>query len=361
MRALNSRSSLVIALVVALTASHALTAQQKPDTASRKADTTHKAARLFRSKEPLAMSLQADFKTVFKDRDSMSTKRYPAILKYVGEKNDTVTLDVKLGTRGHFRLKKCDFVPLKVYFDKEKTKSTLFTGEGSLKLTPHCMSGDRHAQNIYVEYAIYGMYNLLTPISLEARLATITWLDPANPKFTVTRPGFWTQDEDDMAKEVRGKVIMQQGGTAGDMDARQMAVTDVFQYMIGNTDFSMSFLHNYRVLQVDTSLTGYYPMAYDFDWSGLVDAPYATPDYRLPIRRVTQRLYRGSCHPADLLTNVVVPLFKAKKDSIYDVLRTVPGIAPGRLKEGLDYLEEFYKELNDPGTVRRVFRESCPR
>ncbi len=358
MRALIHPSSL--ALVIALTTPAAAVAQQR-DIATAKADTTtHKAARLFRAKEPVVMSLQADFKAVFKDRDSMSTKRYPAVLKYVGDKNDTVTLDVKLGTRGHFRLKKCDFVPLKVYFDKEKAKNTLFGGESSLKLTPHCQNGDRHAQNIYVEYATYGMYNVLTPVSLEARLATITWLDPANQKFTVTRPGFWTQDEDDMAKEVKGKVLMQQGGTAADMDPRQMAVTDVFQYMIGNTDFSLSYLHNYRVLQVDTSLT-YFPMAYDFDWSGLVNAPYATPDYRLPIKRVTDRLYRGACHPADLLTNVIVPLFKAKKEPMYDVLRTVPGIAPGRLKEATDYLDEFYKEINDDRMVRRVFRESCQR
>jgi hypothetical protein len=346
-------------LALALLTPAALVAQ-KPDSLAQKSDSgPHKAARLFRSKEPVTMWLQADFKTVFKDRDSMSTKKYPATLKYLGEKGDTNTLEVQLGTRGHYRLRTCEFVPLKVYFDKEKTKGTLFGGEGSLKLTPHCMKGDRHTQNIYVEYAAYGMYNLLTPVSLKARLAEITWIDPNNPKFTVTRPGFWTQDDDDMAKEVHGKILMQTGGGASQMEPHQMALTDVFQYMVGNTDFSLSYLHNYRIIQTDTSMN-YYPMAYDFDWTGLVDAPYATPDYRLGLKRTTDRLYRGGCHDPEVLAQEVA-LFKAKKDSIYGTLREIKGLAPARLKEAESFLDEFYKELNDPGTIRRVFNQPCNR
>lgn len=328
-------------------------AAQQPDSVA-----PHKPARLFRAKDPLEIWLAADFKTVFKDRDSMSTKRFPATLRYLAEGGDTVTLDVQLGTRGHFRLRTCDFLPLKVYFDKEKTKGTLFGGEGSLKLTPHCMKSDRYTQNIYVEYAIYGMYNLLTPVSLKARLASITWIDPKNPKFTITRPGFWTQDEDDLAKELRGRVLMTQGGNAGQMEPRQMSLTDVFQYMIGNTDFSLSYLHNYRIIQTDTSVN-YFPMAYDFDWSGLVDSPYANPDYRLGIKRTTDRLYRGGCHAPDVLSQAVQS-FLAKRDSIYGTLRGIPGLSPDRLKEAESFLDEFYKDLNNPGMVRKVFNRPCP-
>ena len=346
-------------VILSLAFPAALFAQQPGISAAKPDSGPHKAARLFRSKEPVVMWLQADFKTVFKDRDSMSTKRYPGTLRYLGEKGDTVSFDVQLATRGHFRLRACEFVPLKVYFDKEKTKGTLFGGEGSLKLTPHCMKSDRHAQNIYVEYAVYGMYNLLTPFSLKARLAEITWINPNDPKFTLTRPGFWTQDEDDMAKEVGGKILMQQGGGSSQMEPKQMALTDLFQYMVGNTDFSLSYLHNYRIIQTDTSMN-YYPMAYDFDWTGLVDAPYANPDYRLGIKRTTDRLYRGGCHAPEVLAEEV-SLFKTKKDSIYGTLRDIKGLSPARLKEAENFLDEFYKELNDPGTIKRVFNQPCNR
>ena len=340
-------------LTAAFLLAPALLLGQAPDT------TVHKPAHLFRSRETLVMSLEADFKPILKDRDSSSTKRYPAVLKYVGEKGDTVSLNVMLGTRGHFRLKptSCAVVPLKVYFDKEKTKGTVFSGEGSLKLTTHCQKGENYAQNVYIEYAIYNMYRALTPVGLRARLATITWLDPKDPGFTVTRPGFWSQDDDDMAKEIKGKIVMQKGGGASEMDVRQMTITDLFQYMIANTDYSLSYLHNYRIVVTDTSMN-YYPMAYDFDWAGLVDAPYARPDYRLPIKRVTDRLYRGGCHSPEELA-AAISLFKAKKAEIYGSLTEIKGLTPMRLKTATDFLDEFYKMIDDPGEVKREFRRVC--
>jgi hypothetical protein len=307
------------------------------------------------------MWLQSDFKTVFKDRDSTSTKRYPATLRFLNDKGDTLSLDVQLGTRGHYRLKAttCEFPPLKVYFDKEKAKGTEFGGEGSLKLTTHCQKGDRYAQNVFVEYAAYEMYHVLTPVSLRARLATITWLDPKDPKFTITRPGFWTQDEDDMAKEVKGKILMQQGGNSAEMDQLQMTITDVFQYMIANTDYSLSYLHNYRIVQTDTSIN-YFPMAYDFDWAGLVDAPYARPDGRLPITRVTDRLYRGGCHTPEEIADVLAR-FKAKKEAVYATLRDIKELQPARLKVASEFLDEFYKLIEDPRRVNRELRQICPQ
>jgi hypothetical protein len=331
----------------------ALEAQQPADTAGPR-----RPERLFRSTEPVRMWLQSDFKTVFKDRDSMSTKRFPATMRWLGNKSDTLSTGVQLATRGHYRLRTCSVLPLKVYFDREKTRGSEFGGQGSVKLTSHCQKGEQYGQNLYIEYAVYGMYNALTPISLKARLSTITWEDPKDPGFTVSRPGFWTEEDDDMAQRNRGKVLMQTGGNAAEMDPWQMAVTDVFQYMIGNTDFSLYALHNIRIIQTDTSIN-YFPMAYDFDWSGLVNAPYARPDYRLPIKRVIDRLYRGGCHPPELLARVFTH-FKAKKKEIYGVL-DIEGLSVSRKKEATDYLDEFYKFVDDAGAVRREMGRVCDR
>lgn len=348
-------TALMLSVIPAGLAAQAAT----PDSAKKRDSTDSRPGRLFRATDPVVMWLEADFKTVFKDRDSMSTKRFPATLRWLGEKGDTQTTPVQLATRGHYRLRTCSVPPLKVFFDREKTKGTLFGGEGSFKLTPHCQNGDRYTQNLYVEHAIYGMYNELTPVSLRARLATSTYIDPKDPKFTVTRPAFWTEDEEEMAKRNYGKVLMQTGGNAAEMDPRQMAITDVFQYMIGNTDYSLSYLHNYRIIQTDTS-TSWYPMAYDFDWTGLVDAPYAKPDYRLPIKRVTDRLYRGGCHPPELLKETI-GLFVAKKDAMYAHLKGNKDLTPARLKEATEFLDEFYKMAADDRNVNRELRRVCDR
>ena len=349
-------------LVLTLAAPAALL-PQAPAPAQQPDSTPPRTARLFRDKEPVTMWLQADFKTVLKDRDTSeaNTRRYPAVLRFLNEKGDTVSFDVHLGTRGNYRLQMqrahCAFVPLKVFFDKEKTKGSVFGGEGSLKLTTHCNNGERFEQNVLVEYAINSMYNLFTPISLNVRLATITYVDPGNPSFTVTRAGFWSEDQDGMAKRNRGKILMTKGGSGADMEPRQSALTDVFQYMIGNTDFSLYGLHNIRIVQSDTAVV-YYPMAYDFDFAGLVDAPYARPDYRLPIKRVTDRLYRGCAHPPELFDEVA-GLFKSKKTDVYGVLGQIKGLTPARLKEATSYLDEFYKTISDPREMKREFRSVC--
>jgi hypothetical protein len=327
-------------------------------------DITNRAARLFRSTDPIAITLESDFKTVFKDRDSLSTKTFPGKLTFVGEKGESVSLDVTLSTRGHFRLRTCDFLPLKVAFNKEQTKGTIFGGEGSLKLGTHCKNNDRMVQNTYVEYATNQMYNLLTPLSLKSRLAQVTWVDPGNPKFKVTQPGIWFQDQDDLMKEFGGKVVMQQGASGMDMEPRQMAINDVFQYFIGNTDFSVYALHNYRIAQKDSTLN-YTAIAYDFDWSGLVNQPYAFPDFRLKekyrIVRVTDRLYRGVvCYPGELLTDVL-GVFRTKKDSLLGTLKAIKEITPARYQEAESFLGKFYQEIDNPKKVKDVFEEPCRR
>lgn len=336
----------------------------QPAADSGKKNEPHKPTRLFRSREPITMWLTADFKAVNKDTDTLSTKKYPAKMRYLGEKGDTVSLDVELGTRGHFRLRTCKFVPLKVYFNEEQTKNGPFAGEKSLKLGTHCSNEDRMVQNTYIEYAINRMYNILTPLSLKARLANVTYIDPANPKFTVTQPGIWYQDDEDLAKEFRGKIVMQQGGSTSAMEPHQQAITDLFQYMIGNTDMGMTVLHNYRIVTMDTS-SAWFAFAYDFDWAGLVDAPYAAPDQKLQdrygIHYVTERLFRGiSCYPEDIVAGTI-NLFRARKDSLYAALSTLNGLKPERAKKATDYLDGFYKKLDDPKQVKKVleFNDPC--
>ena len=71
----------------------------------------------------------------------------------------------------------------------------------------------------------------------------------------------------------------------------------LFEYMIGNTDMSIWALHNVRLIQKPNRTLIAVP--YDFDLSGLVHAPYATPDRRLGLRSVVDRMYRGPCRSAD--------------------------------------------------------------
>jgi hypothetical protein len=100
------------------------------------------------------------------------------------------------------------------------------------------------------------------------------------------------------------------------------------------------------------------PVAYDFDWSGLISAPYARPRSRLPIRHVRDRLFRGVCRPRGEL-EAVFPLFFEKRDAIYQLARSLPGLDPGRIQDTIAYLDEFYDIISDPERVEREMVSSC--
>ncbi len=309
-------------------------------------ETSHRVRRLFRDDTPLLLTLSADFRAILGNRDTLNPRQYPATLTFAGA-SGPVQVPIELRTRGHFRLRTCAFVPLKVYFPKEQVKGTLFAGNGSLKLITHCDKNSRSEQNLLIEYAIYRAYNRLTEMSHRPRLARVTYADTRDSTRNVTRYGFFLEDDNDLAKRNGGSLFSEVGAASySEMDSAQMDLVAVFEYLIGNTDWSVIVRHNIRLLQME-GRNLLYPVAYDFDFSGLVDAPYARPDPRMPIKSVRERLYRGMCRSLEQLTPTLGRVMAAK-DSITQAFATAPDLDPKRLKDVLAYLDDGFKVIATP-------------
>ncbi|PYO99429.1 MAG: hypothetical protein DMD61_07205 [Gemmatimonadetes bacterium] len=280
------------------------------------------------------------------------------MLSYVTPARDSVALDVQLHTRGHFRLSTCQYPPIKVVFDREKAAHTLFAHQGSLKLTVQCRGGRSYANYLLEEYLIYRAYNLLTERSFRVRLARVTYVDAKGKHEPETRNAFFVEDDDRMARRNGTQVVEQKGVYQSDVDFQQMGLAAVFQYMIGNTDFAVSVLHNIVLIRDTAGVV--YPVPYDFDWSGVIWTPYAQPDPRLGIRTVRQRIFRGTCRSSPELAALFVP-FNQQKDAIYALYRGMEaeGLEHKRVEQALDYYDEFYKTINDAGRTRREFMQGC--
>ena len=325
------------------------------------ADSTEsRRARLFDAAEPLAITLTADFGAIGKQRGTQK-KDQPGVLSYIAATGDSVRLDVQLRTRGHFRLNLCQYPPLKVAFDKAQTAHTIFAHESSsLKLTVQCRGGQAYANYLLEEYLIYRAYNLLTERSFSVRRARVTYVDPTGKQPPETRHAFFVEDDDRMARRNHTKLFVQKGVTQGELDADQTGLAMVFQYMIGNTDFAVTALHNIVLTQDSVGIV--YPVPYDFDWSGVISTPYARPDARLPIQTVRQRTFRGMCLTPEELS-AVFARFNAQKDAIYALYHGLEpeGLEPKRVKQALDYYDEFYKTISDAGRTRQEFMRTCQR
>jgi hypothetical protein len=131
----------------------------------------------------------------------------------------------------------------------------------------------------------------------------------------------------------------------------------MFQYMIGNTDWSLPFLHNIKLLYKDSSSI---PVAvpYDFDHSGIVDAPYAMPPEQLGIASVRERIYRGYCQDKSDFT-AMIALFNKHKDDLYKIYTSCTLLDAKSIKNTVRYLDDFYKTINNPREADRELSDPC--
>jgi hypothetical protein len=318
-------------------------------------DSGSRAPRLFEVATPLHVSLAADFGAVARDRGERK-QDHPAVLTFTAESGDSTRLDVTLRTRGHYRLRTCQYPPLKVAFDKEHTAHTIFAHQNALKLVVQCRGGGRWSDYLLEEYLLYRVYGLLSDRSFRVRLVDVTYVDPGTKHPPETRRGFFVEDDDRMAHRSHADVFEQQGVSQDEVDSTQMSLLAVFEYLAGNTDWSVGGLHNIVLIRDSTNVV--YPVPYDFDWSGVISPPYAIPDARLGLRTVRERLFRAGCRSPEQLVPTLAR-FNLLKDSIYALYRGQEGLDPGRVRQALDYYDEFYRTINDPRAVRRVFMINC--
>jgi hypothetical protein len=317
---------------------------------------------LFASRAQLEIAIEADFRTISRDRDTLSTKRFPGTLKYAADGGDTIVVPIELRTRGHYRLlaRNCPFVPLRVDFVRGKgpdaVGKTPFQGQSGLKLVTHCRNENRYEQIVYREELVYRLHNLISPHSFRSRLAQVTYRDTTG-KSLGTFPGFFIEHENDVARRNGGKIAELRGALFDDLDPKEAVRFALFNYMIGNTDYSIYSLHNVRLIVVEGQ-PRYTPSAYDFDFSGLVSAHYATPDPRLGIRDVRQRLYRGGCSHIEQLPQVATE-FLGIKEAALALYDSASYLDRGAVRDAKYYLTEFFKTIEDPRDMKSAIADRC--
>jgi hypothetical protein len=301
---------------------------------------------LFERESPLAVTFTTNIRQLRRDKDAKAPWR-TASLTYARGDSAPMRVPVRAKTHGIWRLAHCDFPPVRLNFSSKAVKHTLFEGVDQPKLTNYCRDTDAYEQLLLQELQLYRIYQLLTPRSHRARLLRVAYADSATGTADITRYAFVIEDPNQMAARLNGTILKIKGARPGDFEAPDIALAYLFQYFIANTDFSFNQLHNAEIIGLVDGRN--VPVAYDFDFAGAVNAPYATPDPSVRIRRVRDRRFRGYCELRSDYTKLF-PLFREKKDAIYALYGK--GDEVGRLlddkvvKETLSYYDEFYAALD---------------
>jgi len=312
-------------------------------------------SRLFDVDDVLEFTLSSDLKSVFRDRGD-DPQYHPATVKYQAE-GSIIAIPLKIKTRGHFRKisGNCQYPPLWLNFAKSTTpKKSVFRGQDKMKLVTPCRGEDY----VIHEYLVYKLYNLITPQSLRARLVLVTYHNESKDKSSGPYYGILLEEENQMAKRNKSESIEKMGLNPQHMQKDEFLRMAVFEYMIGNTDWSIQYMQNIKFLVEDSTALPT-PVPYDFDHAGIVDAPYAKPAPELKLTSTRQRRYRGYCIQNMEQFAPIFQTFNQLKNEFYAVYQDNPLLSNGYQKQTIKFLDQFFETINDPKKAEEAFTYPC--
>ncbi|MEJ0104453.1 MAG: hypothetical protein WDO19_18640 [Bacteroidota bacterium] len=313
---------------------------------------THKPFRkagLFESDEVLPITLKGNLQDLLKNRYG-DPQYYPLTISLAEKNSPEITMQVKVKTRGHFRRMKsnCIYPPLLISFSKEDRQSSALLGnQAKLKLVMPCQ-GDEY---VVREWLVYKLYNLITPESFRARLVRVTLKDEKNKKDVTPFFGILLEEEQQMAGRNNAVPVNRKLGPEQTMPDAFLNMA-MFQYLIGNTDWSVQYLQNMKLIAQD-SMGIAITVPYDFDHAGIVNCPYAQPAEELRMTSVRERRYRGYCINDMNAFDSVIAHYNNLKNAIYNLYTGCPLLNEKYIKTTVKYLDEFYATINNPKALKK--------
>lgn len=304
---------------------------------------------LFASNDPLDIKLEFPMSTIIRHASKQPVVSGTAY--YTDADGKEVSLPIKVSTRGKSRLAMCRFPPLSLIVSKKNGKGTIFEGQKQLKITTHCRANSSFRSYILQEFSIYRAFNVLTDISFRARYLNVSYQDSEKPGKMIQESGFILEsvkglvDRTGLQRQKFPRIDSSQ------LDPDYSALVSLFQFLIGNTDWSITqgheganCCHNGKLLSPQDSADGWLVVPYDFDQSGIINTSYAMPSETLRIRSVRQRLFRGRCRHLEGMDGAIA-LFNEHRSQLEAAL--LPEAIKKR-KSAVKYVDDFFEIINDP-------------
>lgn len=305
---------------------------------------------LFTENGLLHLEVVSNYNRVLEDVDA-DPQDHKAKIIYTAENGNRVRVEAELETRGNFRKnpENCDFPPLEVDFDGDY-ENTVFKGQKKLKLVTHCRDTLPGAkQNVLKEYLIYRIFNVLTDYSFRVRLCNITYRQSwsLNKRNTLA---FFIEDNKAMAAR-HGARELDNDDDYLPVDTLEWTRLAFFQYMIGNTDWSVFPLQNTEVIKKDKQAA--IPVPYDFDLSAFVHTVYAPKALFIAPEELAERHYKGpGISEEDYLK--LKSDFISVKDKIFELVENETLLEELERKRLIIYLKSFYEELESDALKDQV-------
>lgn len=292
----------------------------------------------------LKIEIQTDIDSLIANKLEEPYQDARLLAYHNGEYNRT--WDIRVRARGNMRKKLCYLPPLKIDFSKSTLSYLGFSEYDKLKVVLPCNNGKQYQQNLYKEFLVYKLYEVIDSLALHTRLIELTLTDKSNHKYSFK--AFCVEDEKNFMSRTGCEIISADVGvvTSGAFEREELLRFALFQYMILNSDWSFYNRHNVEILKCPGALrTSVIP--YDFDYSGIVNQPYAIPAKKLPISTVRESIFRCKNVTVEEMEMMSV-FFNSRKKALLSVIRKAKYLSKKNRKKMINDILEFFKIVDNP-------------
>lgn len=329
---------------------------------------------LFASNSTLKVTVRTDFSTLMGRRygygtDKLARQFQPVELQLTGPEADRfsgVTRAIVSG-RGALRGNQCPFPQLKIDFLNRSGKESFFRGIKELKMVTHCGvdlsvtgRGEDFNELIRMEYLVYKIRQAASDLAFHARLLNVTYEDTAGTFAPFQSYAIFVEDLSDLAKRMNVERVYNPAQVQSrpelaaflmpkvtHVDRIRRAQLQLFQNMIGNTDYSWG--HNLKGI---LGPSGFDLIPYDFDYADIFARPLHD-----------QGLYLASspmsCLSTDEIKRVLAGL-SSRREQITNVVAKTGLISETAKETALESLTRFFRSLDSTQITERSRVEDCP-
>jgi hypothetical protein len=296
--------------------------------------------------EVAEITITADFNSLI---DNSNSDDYIPASFSLKEGKSVLAFNIKVKPRGKYRRRVCGFPPLKLKFSKEDLNASGFSSFNKLKLVTHCLDDKEIGKELVMrEYLTYELYRELSENSFRVQLAKLIYIDEKSGNKT-RRWGFLIEPIDELAKRLNGEEVELMGQDASQFNTTDEQISSTFQYMIGNEDWSLDMNKNVKLIRTFGS-EKLIPIPYDFDFSGLVNAPYAIPKSDFQLKSIRDRKFMGHI-PSDNSLNPTFSYYRSNKKELIRKIYKFSYLSEASKVDIVDYIKSFYELISTENTV----------
>jgi hypothetical protein len=323
----------------------------------RQVDTIDTSVDIFEAEDPLKITLTLDLKKFQKEK--FKGEYMP--VQFLYEFNDTLFLEkeMRIKARGAFRRSHCNLAPFWLNIRKADVENVHLQDIKKIKVVTNCMGSKAYDEYVLKEYLAYKIYNIISPVSFRVRLVRMRYVDTGRKNKVTEGWAFLIEPEEMLAERFGALVFKKDDLSTRLMKPGDMDIAALFQYMIGNFDYSITGRHNMKILGLPGfGSEGYTPVPYDFDYSGLVDASYAIPGENLGIRSVTERYYLGPCREDEAYLEAIEHINHYRED-ILQLVNDFEYLDQKYKKNLIWYLEDYFAMAGRNNMLKYSIQRTC--